>query len=166
MAPFQYRLQPLLDLKVERREELERALAKRLRELAAEEEALTELERSLEALRSKLVQAFRARLNAGSQTDGHTLRLHTQYLRGLTDDVETGKGAVAAQRVRVGEFQDRVAETRRQLAEASREVEVLNKHRERLEKGFLKAVERKEALEQDEMGGIIFNQRKRHESSQ
>src|SRR5215471_679978 len=147
MAPFQYRLQPLLDRKLERREELERALAARRRELAAEEEALAELERAQEALKSKLVDAFRARLIAGSQTDGHTLRMHTQYLRGLTADVETGKGAVAAQRVRVGEFRDKVAEARQQLAEAAREVELLNKHRDRLEKAFLKVVERKEAME-------------------
>ncbi len=166
MAPFQYRLQPLLDRKLERREELERALAARLRELAAEEEALAELERAQDALKTKLVEALRARLNIGSQTDGHSLRMHTQYLRGLTADVETGKGAVAAQRVRVGEFHDKVTEARQQLAEAAREVEVLNKHRERLEKAFLKAAERKEALEQDEMGGIIFNQRRRRESSQ
>ena len=165
MAAFRYRLQPLLDLKLERREELERALAKRQRELAAEEEALAELGRAQDAMKSKLVEALRARLSAGAHTDGHTLRLHTQYLRGLTADVETGKGAVAAQRVRVDEFQDRVAEARRQLAEAAREVEILDKHRERLEKAFLKAAERKEALEQDEMGGIIFNQRRRHESS-
>jgi flagellar biosynthesis chaperone FliJ len=84
----------------------------------------------------------------------------------LAADVEAGKGAVAAQRIRVGEFQDLVAEARQHLAEAARDVEVLNKHRERLEKSFLSTLERKEAQEQDEMGSIIFNHGRRHESSQ
>jgi flagellar biosynthesis chaperone FliJ len=165
MAPFQYRLQPLLDLKLERRRAQEQALAQRQRELVTEEEALAELEQTQEAMKCKLAEALRARLNAGSQTDGHTLRLHTEYLRGLTADVQTGRGAVAAQRVRVGEFQDRVEEARRQLVEAARQVELLNKHRDRVEKSFLKGLERKAALEEDEMGGMIFNQRRRHESS-
>ena len=166
MAPFRYRLQPLLDLKLERRAELERVLAVRQRELAEEEEALVDLERIQEGLKFKLAEALRARLSADSHADGRALELHTQFLRGLAADVKSGNGAVAAQCIRVGEFQDRVTEARRQLAGAAREVEVLNKHRERLEKSFLRAVERKETLEQDEMGAIIFNRRRRNESSQ
>jgi len=166
MAGFQYRLQPLLELKLEHRKELERALAARQRELAMERHALAELERAQDGLRSRVAEALRTRLNPDSSANGYALELHTHYLRGLMADVEIGKGAVAAQRIRVGEFQDMVAETRRQLAEAAREVDVLNKHRERSEKSFLRTVERKEALEQDEMGSIIFNHGRRHESSQ
>ena len=166
MTSFRYRLQPLLDLKLECREDLERALAGRQRELADEKEALADLERTQEALKFKLADALRDRLSADSNADGRTLELHTQFLRGLAADVKSGKGAVAAQCIRVGEFRDRVTEARRQLAEAAREVEVLNKHRERLEKTFLRVADRKENLEQDEMGSIIFNRRRRHESSQ
>jgi flagellar biosynthesis chaperone FliJ len=161
MAVFQYRLQLLLDLKLHRREELERALAERQRELAAEKVALAELERAQEAMKCKLAEALRARLTAGSSACGYTLGLHSEYLRGLNGDVQAANGAASAQRVRVGEFQDRVAEARRQLSEAAREVEVLKKHRDRLEKSFRRAAEKKEALEQDEMGGITFNQRRR-----
>ena len=166
MAPFQYRLQPLLEVKLERRKELERALTGRQRELAMEREALAELEQAQNGLRLRVAEALRTRLQADSNANGYTLDLHTRYLRGLAADVEAGKGAVAAQRIRVGEFQDLVAEARQHLAEAARVVEVLNKHRERLEKSFLSTLERKEAQEQDEMGSIIFNHGRRHESSQ
>ena len=166
MTPFQYRLQPLLEMKLERRKESERALIGRQRELAMEGEALAELEQAQNDLRLKAAEALRTRLRTDSNANGNTLELHTQYLRGLAADVEAGKGAVAAQRIRVGESQDMVAEARRQLAEAAREVEVLNKHRERLEKSFLRTRERTEAQEQDEMGSIIFNNGRRHESSQ
>jgi flagellar export protein FliJ len=166
MPQFKYRLQPLLDMKIERKDELEAALAQRRKELKAEQEALAELARAQEALTAKLADALRARLGAGAGANGHVLGQHTEYLRGLAGDVTAGKGAVSAQRLRVREFEARVTEARCLLAEAVREVDVLNKHRERLETRFRRALERKEAVDQDEMGGIIFNQKRRaYESS-
>ena len=79
----------------------------------------------------------------------------------MTADLSGAKGAVSAQRFRVREFEDHVSEARRLLADAAREVDVLNKHRERLENRFLRALEQKDAVEQDEMGGIIFNHKRR-----
>ena len=166
MTRFQYRLQPLLDLKLERRDALERALAALRRELAAEESALVDLQKAREALKARFVEALRARLSGELGAPGRNIDLQTQYLRGLTADLETAVGAVAAQRFRVAECQNRVNEALQQLTQAVHEVEVLNKHRERLEKGFLRIEERKEALEQDEMGSIMFNHRSRHEGSQ
>jgi len=165
MEQFRYRLQLLLDLKIERRQDRERALAERQRELAAEQTALAELEREQERLESVLREGRRSRLVAGAAADGHKLQLRTQYLLGVASDVEIGRGAVSAQRLRVGEFQDRVAQAREALAEAAREVEVLKKHRERLEKRFLRLLEQREMQEQDEMGGILFNQRRRANES-
>jgi flagellar export protein FliJ len=161
MARFQYRLQPLLDLKIERRDALELALAQRRKELADEQQALTDLQRAQEELAAGLVEALRARLAAGTAANGHALAQHTDYLRRLTADVTEAKAAVSAQRFRVREFEDCVAEARRVLAEAAREVDVLKKHRERLEQRFTRALEQKEAAEQDEMGGVIINQKKR-----
>jgi hypothetical protein len=167
MANFRYRLQTLLDRKIDRRKELERSLVERQKELAAEQKALAEMEEAQVALEATLVEARRKLLAIQAGESGYTLQLRIQHLRGLRADVETGQGAVLAQRLRVGDFEDRVAEAQRLLADASREVEVLEKHRERLETRFLRALQQKEALEQDEMGGIIFNQRRRaHESSQ
>jgi flagellar export protein FliJ len=166
MPTFKYRLQPLLDIKIERKEALEQELALRRKELAAEQEALAELERAQATLTLRLAEALRARLGAGLHASGHVLEQHTDYLRGLSGDVTAGKSAVSAQRLRVRDFEDRVAQARRSLAEAAREVDVLEKHRERLEQRFARALERKEAVEQDEMGGIIFNQKRgAHESS-
>jgi len=160
MAQFHYRLQILLDLKIDAREKLERALAERQRELAAENRALAELEEAQRVLAGKLKESRTALLGTGAGVSGHTLELRTRYLKRLVQDVETGQDAVSAQRLRVGEFQDRVAEARQHLADAAREVEVLEKHKERLQGRFLRAIEQKQALEQDEMGGIIFNQRR------
>jgi len=166
MAHFQYRLQPLLDLKLEYRKALERALAALRLELAAEEAALVELRKTHDALKVRFAEALRARLSADSIVQSRNLDQHTHYLRGLAADLEAAAGAAAAQRIRIAGFQDRVTAALRQLAQAAHEVEVLNKHRERLERGFLRMEERKEALEQDEMGSIVFNRGRRHEGSQ
>ncbi len=166
MARFQYRLQPLLDLKLERRKALERALAALRRELGTEEAALAELQRAQEALKVRFAEALRARLSPDSTVQSRQLDLHTHYLRGLAADLEAAGGAVVVQRIRIAECQDRVNAARSQLTQGAREVELLNKHRERLEKGFLRIEERNEALEQDEMGSIMFNHRSRHEGSQ
>lgn len=163
---FRYRLQPLLDLKNERKEQCELALAERRRELIAEREALVELETKRNTIAVALGEALRARLAAGAEASGHALGQHTSYLRGLTDDLSAAKSAVMAQTIRVRDFERRVEDARRQLADAAREVEVLEKHRERLEKRFLREQERKAGVEQDDMGNIIFNQKRRaYESS-
>ena len=166
MAKFQYRLQPLLDLKTERKEQCELALAERRRELAAEQEALVELEEKRVRVGAALTDALRSRLAAGAGASGLALAQQTDYLRGLTADLTEAKSAVIAQQLRVREFERRVETARRQLADAVREVEVLEKHRERLQQRFAREQERKDALEQDDMGNVIFNQKRRaYESS-
>jgi flagellar biosynthesis chaperone FliJ len=57
--------------------------------------------------------------------------------------------------------EERLAEARRDLGEITREVEVLHKHRERLEQRFLREIERKDALEQDEIGNVLYMSRRR-----
>src|ERR1043165_451620 len=113
MANFRYRLQTLLDRKIERRKELEKSLVDRQKELAAEQRALTEMEEAQAALEATLVEARRKLLGIEAGESGYALQLRTHHLRGLRADVEAGQGAVFAQRLRVGDFEDRVAEARK-----------------------------------------------------
>ena len=156
-APFKYRLQTLLDLKLERKEELQRDLAQRLAELAAEQKAHQELEAARARMEEKLASLKRVPLGMS----GLAIQQYRDYLRGLVMDVEAARDAEFSQRLRVQEFQDNVGKARRALAECSREVEVLNKHRDRLEKRFLKEAERKEAADQDEIGSMLFSRGRR-----
>ncbi|MBV9508138.1 MAG: flagellar export protein FliJ [Acidobacteriia bacterium] len=152
-APFKYRLQKLLDLKLERKEELQRDLAQRLAELAAEQKAHQELEAARARMEEKLASLKRVPLGMS----GLAIQQYRDYLRGLVMDVEATRDAEFSQRLRVQEFAENVAKARRVLAECSRELEVLNKHRDRLEKRFLKEAERKEAADQDEIGSMLFS---------
>ncbi len=159
MPGFRYRLQPLLDKKQAAKEDAQRALGERQKELGAELEALDRACGECERIERELAQARGVVLGAGAT--GGFIQARRDYARGLAADLETAADARAAQEGRVREAEQRVAEARTALAECSREVEVLEKHRERLEQRFRREAERKEALEQEEMGNVMFLSRRR-----
>jgi flagellar export protein FliJ len=157
MTSFKYRLQPLADLKLERRDQAQRDLALRVAELAAEQKALEDM-RSKRVRMEELLAASRSGLLAGAEgASGLAVIQRTDYLRGLATDLEAAKDAEFSQRFRVREFEGQVVKARRLFADCSREVEVLDKHRERLEKRFLRENEKRGAAEQDEIGSTMFN---------
>lgn len=157
-AVFKYRLQPLLDGKIELKEEAERKLAGRQKEVRAEEERLSQLEARARGL-GETKESFRRAPRTGLTGRGAEFR--RDYLRGLDQDIEDARNACFSQRLALEEAQERLAEARRELAERTREVEILEKHRERLERRFRREIERKEALEQDEIGNMLYASRRR-----
>jgi flagellar export protein FliJ len=165
MARFTYRLQQLLDLKLERKEQLQQELGRRQRELAAEQEAGEELRRQRILVQENLTAA-QSSMRGGTQgTSGRIIQQHADYVRGLSADLSAAKDAEFAQELRIREFEGRVASARRLLADCSREVEVLNKHRDRLERRFLKELEKREAIQQDDITNSKFHpERRAHES--
>ena len=160
MPEFKYRLQPLLDLKVERKAQLQLELAARQKELAAEQEALVEMTGNRTRMQDKLAASRKELLNRSGGSSGRIIEQHKNYMMGLTADLEAAKAAEFAQHSRVRKFEENVEKARQALAECSREVDVLNKHRSRVQKRFLEAAERQEAVEQDEMSNAIFNRRR------
>jgi flagellar biosynthesis chaperone FliJ len=162
MAPFRYRLQPLLDEKISLKERAAEALAERQKEVRAEERKLEDLQERERGLGDRKAQ-FRRGLLAGAAGafNGRDAALRRDYLRGLDQDAEDARDACFSQKLAVEESAERLAEAQRELAERSREVEILEKHRRRLEQRFLREAERKEALEQDEIGNMLYMSRRR-----
>jgi flagellar biosynthesis chaperone FliJ len=163
MSQFRYRLQPLLNEKLALKGDAEEALAKRQAELRAEQEKLETLNHRVDALCGRK-SAFRANLLAGSAAggiDGMDAQLRRDYVRGLDQDIEEARDAVLSQKTVIDGCVEHVAAARRELAGRTREVEVLKKHRERLEQRFLRELERKDALEQDEIGNVLYMSRRR-----
>jgi hypothetical protein len=74
----------------------------------------------------------------------------------LRDDYDRASDATRAQELSVNEAEERLADARASLAARSRDVEVLEKHRGRLERRFNEEAGRKEAIEQEEMANAIF----------
>jgi uncharacterized coiled-coil DUF342 family protein len=84
------------------------------------------------------------------------IRQHRDYLSGLAADLEMARNSTFSQQSRVRKFEEKLAEAKRQLTECLREIDVLTKHRDRLQQRFLRAVEAREAAEQDEIGAVMF----------
>ena len=156
MEQFKYRLQPLLDLKLEKQTQLQLALVQRQKELAAEKEALEQLRREQARIQEKLTSARPGVMAGGNGVTGREVRLYVDYLRGLEADLAAAIDAVGSQQLRIREFEERVVKARQAVAECAREIEVLNKYRARLEKRFLDKIGREEALAQDEIGNTMF----------
>src|SRR5206468_3737218 len=101
-------------------------------------------------------ESRRGLLAGSSGATGLAIQQYRDYLSGLEMDLESARNSTFSQQQRVREFEDRLAESKRELNECLREIDVLSKHHDRLRLRFLRAVERKEAAEQDEIGTSMF----------
>src|SRR5262245_45698136 len=163
MAAFRFRLQPLLDRKIETLEEARKALQARREELAAEEARLEECRARVRELTAKLEDLRRNIMTPAPDNtiSGDEVRRRAEYLKALGLDVEAAKDAVFAQKLVVDECADKVKDAERYLAQCRRAVEVLEKYRDRLAERFRREQERKEAAEQDEIGNVLYMSRRR-----
>ena len=159
MPAFPYRLQPLLDQKLERKQEAERAQVERRKELRESEARLAELQSRQGELETERT-ACRTSLLSGEST-GEEIRRRRDDLSLATRRVEDIKDDVMAQRIEIEERVEVLENATAALAAATREVEVLNKHRSRSERRWLAERERKEAIEQDEIAAALFQTRRR-----
>ena len=160
---FKYRLDPLLNQKTQVKQDAEQSLAERSRELSDEEKRLAEVKQQEAELLSLKERAKNELLNpgGGKQITGEEIRRRLDYLRGVDHDVETARGEVFAQKQAVDESQEKLIQARQFLAECAREVEVLEKHRDKAEARYVQQVERKEANELDEIGAHLFISKRR-----
>jgi flagellar biosynthesis chaperone FliJ len=153
VAQFRYRLQTLLDQKVQVKEEAQQALAASQRELRTEQDELEACRRAQESTVDKL---RRARIERVSRASGELMQLRRDYIGRLQDECDDALDATRAQELRVSEAEERLSTARETLASASRDLEVLEKHRARLERRFNNEVGRKEVLDQEEMANVMF----------
>lgn len=160
---FKYRLDPLLAQRMERKELAEQGVAERLRELDAEKQKLddaqhrqAELMTKRERVRSELL------VNAGEERlTGNEVSQRRNFLRGVEQDVETARDEVFAQKQAVDESATRLSDAQEHLTVCAREVEVLEKHREKQKDRFDQQAERQEAKELDEIGASLFISKRR-----
>jgi flagellar biosynthesis chaperone FliJ len=159
VAQFQYRLQTLLDQKLQAKEEAQQTLANVQRDLRKEEQELESCRREQEARVERLERARAERLSpAIGGSNGEMMQLRRDYIARLKDECDDASDATRAQELRVSETEERLAAARETLASASRDLEVLQKHRARLERRFNEEAGRKEALDLEEMANVIFLQ--------
>jgi hypothetical protein len=162
MAQFRYRLQTPLEQKMQAKEEAQHAIAAAQRDLRKEQEELEACLREQEAAAESLQNARAEVLSpAAGTTTGEWLRLKRAHIHRLEQQHEHAVAGTRAQELSVTEAEERIIAARQVLASRSRDVEVLEKHRGRLERRFRAETERKEALDQEEMANVIFLQGRR-----
>lgn len=157
MAQFRYRLQTLLEQKLQAKEEAQHGLAAAQRDLRKEQDDLETCLREQQATADRLQEARAEALSpiAGATT-GEWMRLKRAHIHRLEEQYERTVAETRAQELSVTEAEERLAAARQTLVSRSRDVEVLEKHRARLERRFRAETEHKEALDQEEMANVIF----------
>ena len=155
---FKYRLDPLLHQKTQVKQQAEQSLAERSRELTEEEKRLVEVQQQEAELLGLKERAKNELLQTGSAKPltGEELRHRLNYLRGVDQDVESARGEVFAQKQAVDESQVKLIQARQFLADCAREVEVLEKHRDKQVVRHRNELERKESHELDEAATHLF----------
>jgi flagellar biosynthesis chaperone FliJ len=158
METFRYRLQPLLDRKAARKLDAERALAAARQRLCETEAELAEARERLGALEDRRAARRSALLVA--ETGAEDLRRRVDDLALLGRRVEDVKDEAMALRRRIEERKEEVDSAVAALADAARELEVLNKHRAKGERRFRADQDRKDAAAQDEIASALFARRR------
>lgn len=155
MSEFVFRLQSLLDRRIEARRQAEEDLARRERELAAEKKTMQELEAAaVEA--EALYQRRRTERAVSGRRRGLSLLTQDSALAGLKLDVQAARSAVMSQQILLDQAQELVQEAHAAVAVRKQEEDVLQKFREKAQARFLREESYREELEQDEIGSVMY----------
>jgi flagellar biosynthesis chaperone FliJ len=157
VATFHYRLQPLLDQRTREKDDAFKSLADVQKKLKREQEELGLCLKEQEAANQSLMTA-RTQLvsHSGKSVDSQWLCLKRLHIQLLVDNLSSASDATRAQEVIVDEAKDAVTSAVRALARKSQDVNVLEKHRARLEGRFVKQLQHIESIEQEEMANLVF----------
>ncbi len=153
-----YRLQPILDEKENKKQDAARFLAKKKEELAAEERRLEEAKlahkRAIEK-KEEMVKEYNENMFAGKYTIDQikVRRLHIddqqQRIQELHQGIERQKKAVERAEAEVRKAEDA-------LINASKEVQVMEKHKENWQRALQEEAMKKEAKELEEIAQTIY----------
>jgi flagellar biosynthesis chaperone FliJ len=153
--PFVFRLQALLDRRIDLRKEAEDEQKARENELSAETRTLQELEQAVETAVA-LYRRRRAERSKSGMSLGVPILIQNDALIGLEMDVQEARSAVLSQQILVDQARERVNEAKGTLASRRLDEEVLEKYRQKAKTRFEKEESYKEELEQDEIGNVIY----------
>jgi flagellar export protein FliJ len=156
---FVFRLQELLDRRIDLRKEAENELKARENELAAERKTLQELEDAAEAAAAHY-RSKRAERSRSGMSRGVPILIQNDSLLGLEMDVKEARSAILSQQILVDQALEVVSQAKEMLASRRLDEEVLEKFREKAKTRFEQEESYKEELEQDEIGNVMHLSRR------
>jgi flagellar biosynthesis chaperone FliJ len=114
-----------------------------------------EVRRAAEHYERKRVERFAKGVRGGS-----TFAKQSDFLLGLKLDVQAAQSGILSQQIFIHQASEAVQEARAVLEDRRREVDVIEKYRQKAEKRFLQEAAYREELEQDEIGNIMHLSRR------
>jgi flagellar export protein FliJ len=156
---FVFRLQALLDQRIDLRKEAENELKARESELATERKTLRELEDAAEAAAARY-RHKRAERSRSGMSRGVPILIQNDSLLGLEMDVQEARSAILSQQILVEQALEVVGQAKETLASRRLDEEVLEKYRQKAKTRFEQEESYKEELEQDEIGNVMHLSRR------
>jgi len=153
--PFVFRLQVLLDQRIDRRKQAEDELKAREGELSVEKKMLQELEQAVETAVG-LYRRRRAERSRSGMSRGVPILIQNDSLIGLEMDVREARSAVLSQQILVDQALELVKKANAVLASRRLDEEILDKYRQKAKTRFEQEESYREELEQDEIGSVIY----------
>lgn len=161
MPKQRYRLQALLTIRAHAKKKAEILLARAITALKKAKEKLEELKEEKKKIVERWKKARRemkSKMAAGSAVgEGN---VHINFLRKLKEDEEAKGKEIEDQKNVAAQCEEDVAKARRRYIDASKELKVMEKHKELWEKKIKAELTRKEEKEMDELGGTMHELRR------
>jgi len=161
MPKQRYRLQALLTIKAQAKKRAEVALARAIASLQRAKDKLERLKEEKRRIAERWREArakMSERMRCGAMVGEGTV--HVNFLRKLKEDEEAKQEEIEEQEGVVASCEERVAACRRAYIDASRELKIMEKHRELWEKKVREELTRREEREMDELGATIHQLRR------
>lgn len=162
MRQKKYRLEVVLEVREQKKDEAARFVAYRREQLAESEKELMRRQSFLEDCRKQKSEANRKMMNDfGDGTSAGNIVSHRNYLQILKEREEELKLAVDEQIINVQNAVLAVDDAISKLADASKEVRVIEKHKEKWKKDQKYETDKREQKLSDEIGAILHQRSKK-----
>lgn len=154
-----YRLQIVLDQKEEARDQAATVLQEKKENLKKEQEKADEIRRNLEATKARREKEYlemtQGSLKGGIEVDDAQRRLN--FIKSLDAKEKRLQEDLSVQIKRVKKAEQEVEIALQDLIQASRELQVMQRHKENWEKEVKRRQEEKDQNEMNEIGNVMYN---------
>ena len=159
----QYRLQTLLGLREQAKNEAERHLGECLALLKKEKERLTDMEQELEKMIAKRQARMRdySEKQMRGEMSAQSVISANSYIERLKEQEEAQKEAIEGQKEVVAAREEDVRDAREKLTVATQDLKALEKHKEKWEKKIKREKQLKEEEALDELAQTIYLNKER-----
>lgn len=159
-----YRLQTLIEMRERAKEEAEQAFSDSVKALAKEKAELQRLEEELvsrKAMRQQKVKEYLQQVMAKGVTGVSGFNQMNRYEARLKDEEAQLALEIERQRDAVITAEKLVEQRRREMAEAAKELKAIEKHKENWKKAVKEERDKREEMNQEEIGNTLFMMRQR-----